>query len=97
MLTPEDVGVNLLLPGNGNRRSPKRRLLPRLVLLLLFVFPVMASWSSSLFVSAGLTTEGLYRVSGNKTDQDNIQKLFDQGEPHLSSALRSSASPGLRS
>lgn len=26
----------------------------------------------------GLTTEGLYRVSGNKTDQDNIQKLFDQ-------------------
>lgn len=36
-----------------------------------------------LFVSAGLTTEGLYRVSGNKTDQDNIQKLFDQGEAHL--------------
>ncbi|KAF3845506.1 hypothetical protein F7725_008669 [Dissostichus mawsoni] len=27
----------------------------------------------------GLTTEGVYRVSGNKTDQDNIQKLFDQG------------------
>uniref|UniRef100_A0A8C6SR73 Rho-GAP domain-containing protein n=1 Tax=Neogobius melanostomus TaxID=47308 RepID=A0A8C6SR73_9GOBI len=26
----------------------------------------------------GLTTEGLYRVSGNKTDQDNIQKMFDQ-------------------
>ncbi|KAJ7990909.1 hypothetical protein DPEC_G00291780 [Dallia pectoralis] len=26
----------------------------------------------------GLTTEGLYRVSGNKTDQDNIQKQFDQ-------------------
>ncbi|CAG5866917.1 unnamed protein product [Menidia menidia] len=25
-----------------------------------------------------LTTEGLYRVSGNKTDQDNIQKQFDQ-------------------
>ncbi|XP_062325599.1 rho GTPase-activating protein 5 [Osmerus eperlanus] len=25
----------------------------------------------------GLTTEGLYRVSGNKTDQDNIQKQFD--------------------
>lgn len=36
-----------------------------------------------LFVSTGLTTEGLYRVSGNKTDQDNIQKLFDQGEAHL--------------
>lgn len=29
---------------------------------------------------AGLTTEGLYRVSGNKTDQDNIQKQFDQGK-----------------
>ena len=28
----------------------------------------------------GLTTEGLYRVSGNKTDQDNIQKQFDQGK-----------------
>lgn len=28
----------------------------------------------------GLCTEGLYRVSGNKTDQDNIQKQFDQGE-----------------
>lgn len=27
----------------------------------------------------GLCTEGLYRVSGNKTDQDNIQKQFDQG------------------
>ncbi|KAA0711269.1 Rho GTPase-activating protein 5 [Triplophysa tibetana] len=26
----------------------------------------------------GLTTQGLYRVSGNKTDQDNIQKQFDQ-------------------
>lgn len=36
-----------------------------------------------LFVLAGLTTEGLYRVSGNKTDQDNIQKLFDQGEARL--------------
>lgn len=32
------------------------------------------------FVFAGLTTEGLYRVSGNKTDQDNIQKQFDQGK-----------------
>ncbi|XP_078515519.1 rho GTPase-activating protein 5 [Lissotriton helveticus] len=26
----------------------------------------------------GLCTEGLYRVSGNKTDQDNIQRQFDQ-------------------
>ncbi|XP_077587154.1 rho GTPase-activating protein 5 [Stigmatopora nigra] len=30
----------------------------------------------------GLTTEGLYRVSGNKTDQDNIQKQFDQ-DPNM--------------
>ncbi|RXM96689.1 A-kinase anchor protein 6 [Acipenser ruthenus] len=31
------------------------------------------------FIEAtGLSTEGLYRVSGNKTDQDNIQKQFDQ-------------------
>ncbi len=36
--------------------------------------------SDLMFVSAGLTTEGLYRVSGNKTDQDNIQKQFDQGK-----------------
>jgi len=39
--------------------------------------------SEVCLVSAGLTTEGLYRVSGNKTDQDNIQKLFDQGTEHL--------------
>ncbi|XP_061890305.1 rho GTPase-activating protein 5-like [Entelurus aequoreus] len=31
-----------------------------------------------LLCGAGLSTEGLYRVSGNKTDQDNIQKHFDQ-------------------
>lgn len=31
----------------------------------------------------GLCTEGLYRVSGNKTDQDNIQKQFDQGNGKL--------------
>lgn len=31
------------------------------------------------FLLLGLCTEGLYRVSGNKTDQDNIQKQFDQG------------------
>ncbi|MGH0182655.1 UNVERIFIED_CONTAM: hypothetical protein FKN15_010168 [Acipenser sinensis] len=30
------------------------------------------------FSPPGLSTEGLYRVSGNKTDQDNIQKQFDQ-------------------
>ncbi|XP_028677413.1 rho GTPase-activating protein 5 [Erpetoichthys calabaricus] len=31
------------------------------------------------FIEAtGLSAEGLYRVSGNKTDQDNIQKQFDQ-------------------
>lgn len=39
-------------------------------------------------VWAGLTTEGLYRVSGNKTDQDNIQKQFDQGDA-LAAGLRS--------
>lgn len=33
-----------------------------------------------IFILLGLCTEGLYRVSGNKTDQDNIQKQFDQGE-----------------
>lgn len=33
-----------------------------------------------MFIFLGLCTEGLYRVSGNKTDQDNIQKQFDQGK-----------------
>ncbi|XP_078464783.1 rho GTPase-activating protein 35-like isoform X2 [Lampetra fluviatilis] len=28
--------------------------------------------------SSGLDTEGLYRVSGNKADQENIQLLFDK-------------------
>lgn len=28
--------------------------------------------------STGLNNEGLYRVSGNRTDQDNIQRQFDQ-------------------
>ncbi|XP_043929817.1 LOW QUALITY PROTEIN: rho GTPase-activating protein 5 [Protopterus annectens] len=28
--------------------------------------------------TTGLCAEGIYRVSGNKTDQDNIQKQFDQ-------------------
>lgn len=44
---------------------------------------VAAPHNFHVFVSAGLTTEGLYRVSGNKTDQDNIQKLFDQGATRL--------------
>lgn len=43
---------------------------------------------SSYCLCAGLTTEGLYRVCGNKTDQDNLQKLFDQGKTHLSAELR---------
>lgn len=41
----------------------------------------MHVWKSIyVFILLGLCTEGLYRVSGNKTDQDNIQKQFDQGK-----------------
>lgn len=45
--------------------------------------------SRGLFVFAGLTTEGLYRVSGNKTDQDNIQKQFDQGNTNTHTCTES--------
>lgn len=47
-------------------------------------FQTQFNWRWSVF--AGLTTEGLYRVSGNKTDQDNIQKQFDQGKTRLCKA-----------
>ncbi|XP_066550074.1 rho GTPase-activating protein 5 [Amia ocellicauda] len=40
--------------------------------------PVFIEKCVDFIESTGLTTEGLYRVSGNKTDQDNIQKQFDQ-------------------
>ena len=43
------------------------------------VVPIYACTKVSFFI-LGLCTEGLYRVSGNKTDQDNIQKQFDQGK-----------------
>ncbi|KAJ8288764.1 hypothetical protein COCON_G00014230 [Conger conger] len=40
--------------------------------------PVFIAKCVDYIERTGLTTEGLYRVSGNKTDQDNIQKQFDQ-------------------
>lgn len=34
----------------------------------------------NLCLSAGLNTEGLYRVSGNKCEMESMQRQFDQGE-----------------
>lgn len=94
---------SLLLPGNCcwvNSKSPD----PAGGSLAL-CFPCTCSageaWTWALrhlhlFVSAGLTTEGLYRVSGNKTDQDNIQKLFDQGESLPARRGASARAPRLR-
>lgn len=31
--------------------------------------------------SSGLNTEGLYRVSGNKSEMEGMQRQFEQGEP----------------
>ncbi|XP_061675919.1 rho GTPase-activating protein 5 [Syngnathoides biaculeatus] len=42
--------------------------------------PVFVEKCVDYIERTGLTTEGLYRVSGNKTDQDNIQKQFDQDQ-----------------
>ncbi|XP_075469278.1 rho GTPase-activating protein 5 [Ascaphus truei] len=42
--------------------------------------PVFVKKCVDYIEESGLSTEGLYRVSGNKTDQDNIQKQFDQGK-----------------
>lgn len=35
---------------------------------------------SACFVLPGLNTEGLYRVSGNKSEMESMQKQFEQGE-----------------
>ncbi|XP_053331198.1 rho GTPase-activating protein 5 [Spea bombifrons] len=40
--------------------------------------PVFVKKCIDFIEETGLNTEGLYRVSGYKTDQDNIQKQFDQ-------------------
>lgn len=36
---------------------------------------------------SGLNTEGLYRVSGNKSEMESMQKQFEQGEWDLPSPL----------
>lgn len=32
------------------------------------------------FFPSGLNTEGLYRVSGNKSEMESMQRQFEQGE-----------------
>ena len=34
---------------------------------------------SSSFSPPGLSTEGIYRVSGNKAEMESMQRQFDQG------------------
>lgn len=33
----------------------------------------------AFFSSPGLSTEGIYRVSGNKSEMESLQRQFDQG------------------
>lgn len=49
------------------------------------VFSCLATRSASKLIGSlsffpGLTTEGIYRVSGNKAEMESIQRQFDQGE-----------------
>lgn len=41
----------------------------------------MSTLSLSLSLT-GLSTEGIYRVSGNKAEMESMQRQFDQGESH---------------
>lgn len=38
------------------------------------------AFSLFLYSLSGLSTEGIYRVSGNKAEMESIQRQFDQGE-----------------
>lgn len=45
------------------------------------VFPFFSfSVLSFFFFPSGLNTEGLYRVSGNKSEMESMQRQFEQGE-----------------
>lgn len=43
-------------------------------------FPTSSHFSLLLSFSSGLNTEGLYRVSGNKSEMESMQRQFEQGE-----------------
>lgn len=62
-------------------RAPAPTFLAIRILARKFVFspklPVFADFGS--FCSPGLSTEGIYRVSGNKSEMESLQRQFDQG------------------
>uniref|UniRef100_A0A8B9R8K2 Rho-GAP domain-containing protein n=1 Tax=Anas platyrhynchos TaxID=8839 RepID=A0A8B9R8K2_ANAPL len=78
--------MNLVfLPRGGKllsttRRAPAPTFLAIRILARKFVFspklPVFADFGS--FCSPGLSTEGIYRVSGNKSEMESLQRQFDQ-------------------
>lgn len=41
---------------------------------------VVPLFPAALSSSSGLNTEGLYRVSGNKSEMESMQRQFEQGE-----------------
>ena len=43
-------------------------------------FPLFPPSRLLPFLSSGLNTEGLYRVSGNKSEMESMQRQFEQGE-----------------
>lgn len=46
-----------------------------------FCSPLPAPKTPACFTS-GLSTEGIYRVSGNKSEMESLQRQFDQGKAH---------------
>lgn len=46
--------------------------------------------------SSGLSTEGIYRVSGNKSEMESLQRQFDQGKATACRASEAGASHGDR-
>lgn len=40
-------------------------------------------YSNLFYFLLGLSTEGIYRVSGNKSEMESLQRQFDQGKCHL--------------
>lgn len=49
------------------------------------------------FCSPGLSTEGIYRVSGNKSEMESLQRQFDQGNTHTRTLNQGSGCGGAAS
>ena len=67
--------MRALAPG-GPRGPPASPLKP---VSLLLCSPLPAPKAHAC-LSPGLSTEGIYRVSGNKSEMESLQRQFDQGK-----------------